>query len=119
MSSTPALPASAQDTSVSLNTAYEEVLQAQHAPSEFAAKLAAESTVSAEGCRCALAQAVSCTHGAHSPFDGAAMSQDGRAVLALVLGLFVRLGIGHLVAQDKAGFILFLLIVSVLIAASV
>lgn len=119
MSSTPALPASTQDPSVSLHTAYEEVLQAKYSPGEFAAKLSAESTVTPEGGLFALAQAVSFTQGAHNPFDGAAMSQDGRAVLALLLGLFLGLGLGHLVAQDKDGFILFLIIDIVLIAASV
>jgi hypothetical protein len=119
MSSTPALPASAQDTSVSLNTAYEEVLQAKHSTGEFAAKLSAESTVAPEGGLFALAQAASFNQGAHSPFDGAAMSQEGRSILALILGLVVGLGIGHLVAQDKDGFVLFLIVDIVLIAATV
>lgn len=45
------------------------------------------------------------------PLDlGGALSSDTRQVLALLLGLFVGFGTGHLVARDRGGFILFLVV---------
>lgn len=57
--------------------------------------------------------------GIPAPLDyGSAVSSDTRAVLALVLGLLVGFGIGHLVARDRGGFILFLVVDIVIIAVS-
>jgi hypothetical protein len=42
--------------------------------------------------------------------DGGGVSSDTRQVLALLLGLLVGFGIGHLVARDRDGFILFLIV---------
>lgn len=116
MTSTPSLPVASHDAGVNLISAYEEVVKSQHATTEFAQRLSPEASVTPEGGLFALARSVSPS--SHGPFDGAAMSQEGRAILALVLGLVVGFGIGHLVAQDTTGFVLFLIIDIVLIAAS-
>lgn len=49
--------------------------------------------------------------GAPMPLDhGGGLSSDARQILALVLGIIPGLGIGHLVAHDRDGFVLFLLV---------
>lgn len=55
------------------------------------------------------------------PLDhGGALTGEGRQVLALLLGLFVGFGIGHLVAGDKDGFVLFLLVdVAIIVVSTV
>lgn len=46
-----------------------------------------------------------------APLDhGGGVSSDVRQILALILGFFPGFGLGHLVAHDKSGFILFLVI---------
>jgi hypothetical protein len=42
--------------------------------------------------------------------DGGGLSSDVRQILALLLGFIPGFGIGHLIAQDRDGFILFLII---------
>lgn len=49
---------------------------------------------------------------------GGAVRSDTRPILALVLGLVLGFGIGHLVAQDRDGFILFLIVDVAIIAVS-
>src|SRR5205814_1341236 len=41
---------------------------------------------------------------------GGGMDRDVRQILALLLGFFPGFGIGHLIAHNRSGFILFLLI---------
>ncbi|ATB33529.1 hypothetical protein [Melittangium boletus] len=55
------------------------------------------------------------------PLDtGGGVSGDTRPVLALVLGLIIGFGTGHLLAADTNGFILFLVVdVAIIIASSV
>ncbi len=46
-----------------------------------------------------------------APLDGgAAISSEGRQILALLIGLVVGFGIGHLIARDRDGFLLFLIV---------
>lgn len=53
------------------------------------------------------------------PLDtGGAVSSDSRAILALVIGLIFGLGLGHLIAGDKNGFILFLIVDLAIIVVS-
>lgn len=49
--------------------------------------------------------------------EGGGVSSDVRAVLALILGFIPGFGLGHLIARDRDGFILFLIIDIVLYAA--
>jgi hypothetical protein len=42
--------------------------------------------------------------------DGGGLDSDVRQILALLLGFIPGFGIGHLIAQDRDGFILFLII---------
>ncbi|HZA50221.1 MAG TPA: hypothetical protein VE549_05740, partial [Myxococcaceae bacterium] len=42
--------------------------------------------------------------------EGGGLSSDVRQILALLLGFIPGFGIGHLIAQDRDGFILFLII---------
>ncbi|MET0401076.1 MAG: hypothetical protein ABW123_01680 [Cystobacter sp.] len=55
------------------------------------------------------------------PLDaGGAVSSGTEPVLALVLGLLIGFGTGHLVAGDTSGFILFLVVdVAIIVASSV
>jgi hypothetical protein len=55
-------------------------------------------------------------HGGGS--SGGGISSGGRQVLALLLGLLVGFGTGHLVAKNREGFILFLIVDIVIIVAS-
>ncbi|MFZ5471883.1 MAG: hypothetical protein ACOZIN_20830 [Myxococcota bacterium] len=59
--------------------------------------------------------------GLPTPLDsGGGVSGENRQILALLLGLIIGFGIGHLVAQDRDGFVLFLIIdIAILAAASV
>lgn len=59
--------------------------------------------------------------GAPLPLDtGGAVSSDVRQILALLLGLLVGFGLGHLVAGDKEGFILFLVVdIAIIVLSSV
>jgi hypothetical protein len=50
--------------------------------------------------------------------DGGGVDSDTRQVLALLLGLIVGFGTGHLVARDRDGFILFLIVDLVIVIAS-
>lgn len=51
---------------------------------------------------------------------GAAVESDTRPVLALVLGLVIGFGTGHLVAGDTSGFILFLVVdVAIIVVSSI
>lgn len=49
---------------------------------------------------------------------GGAVSGEVRQVLALVLGLFIGFGTGHLLARDTDGFLLFLVVDVAIIAVS-
>lgn len=49
---------------------------------------------------------------------GAGISASDRPILALVLGLLVGFGLGHLVAKDRSGFVLFLIIDLAIIVVS-
>lgn len=51
-------------------------------------------------------------HGENAPAldNGGGVSSDIRQILALILGFIPGFGLGHLVAHDKSGFILFLVI---------
>jgi hypothetical protein len=54
----------------------------------------------------------------HFPLDtggGSGVSNDLRPILALVLGLLIGFGLGHLVARDRNGFVLFLIVDLVII----
>lgn len=42
--------------------------------------------------------------------DGGGMSSDTRQILSLVLGIIPGFGLGHLIARDRDGFVLFLII---------
>ena len=42
--------------------------------------------------------------------EGGGLSSDARQILALVLGFIPGFGLGHLVAKDRDGFILFLIV---------
>ncbi len=54
------------------------------------------------------------------PLDtGGAVSAQTRQLLALLLGLVVGFGTGHLVARDRDGFVLFLVVDVVLVTAMV
>jgi hypothetical protein len=55
------------------------------------------------------------------PLDtGGALDGETRQVLALVLGLFLGFGTGHLVARDRDGFILFLVVdLAIIVVSSV
>ncbi|OJT24487.1 hypothetical protein BO221_15160 [Archangium sp. Cb G35] len=51
---------------------------------------------------------------------GGAVSGEVRQVLALVLGLFIGFGTGHLLARDTDGFLLFLVVdVAIIVVSSV
>ncbi len=50
--------------------------------------------------------------------QGAAVGAGVRPVLALFLGLIVGFGLGHLIARDRDGFVLFLIVDLVLVAVS-
>ncbi|MFY0522598.1 hypothetical protein ACN28I_05105 [Archangium gephyra] len=51
---------------------------------------------------------------------GGAVSGEVRQILALVLGLFIGFGTGHLLARDTDGFLLFLLVdVAIIVVSSV
>lgn len=53
------------------------------------------------------------------PLDtGGGVSGETRQILALVLGLVVGFGLGHFVARDREGFVLFLVVDIAIIAAS-
>jgi hypothetical protein len=53
------------------------------------------------------------------PLDtGGGVDAETRQVLALVLGLFIGFGTGHLVARDRDGFILFLIVDAAIIVVS-
>jgi len=59
------------------------------------------------------------SEGTPAPLDhGGGVSSGGRQVLALLLGLLVGFGTGHLVAKNREGFILFLIVDIVIIVAS-
>lgn len=49
---------------------------------------------------------------------GAAIDAGTRPLLALLLGLIVGFGLGHLVARDREGFILFLIVDLIIVAVS-
>ncbi|HSP80844.1 MAG TPA: hypothetical protein VLQ93_20120 [Myxococcaceae bacterium] len=54
------------------------------------------------------------------PLDtGGGVSADARSILSVVLGLLVGFGTGHLVAGDRDGFLLFLLVDVAIVAAMV
>jgi hypothetical protein len=42
--------------------------------------------------------------------DGGGISGDGKQIIALILGFFPGFGIGHLIARDRDGFIIFLIV---------
>lgn len=42
--------------------------------------------------------------------DGGGLSSDTRQILSLVLGIIPGFGLGHLIARDRDGFVLFLII---------
>lgn len=53
------------------------------------------------------------------PLDtGGGVDAETRQVLALVLGLFIGFGTGHLIARDRDGFILFLIVDAAIIVVS-
>jgi hypothetical protein len=54
------------------------------------------------------------------PLDhGGAVDSNTRQILALLLGLVVGFGLGHLIAQDRGGFILFLVVdIAIIVATS-
>lgn len=54
------------------------------------------------------------------PLDtGGAVDSETRQILALVLGLFIGFGTGHLLVRDQDGFILFLIVdVAIIVASS-
>ncbi|MCY1078402.1 hypothetical protein [Archangium lansingense] len=53
------------------------------------------------------------------PLDtGGAMDSEVRQVAALLLGLFIGFGTGHLLVRDQDGFILFLIVDAAIIVAS-
>ena len=60
---------------------------------------------------------------AHAPLrpldSGSALRGESRQVLALLLGVIVGFGLGHLVAQDREGLILFLVVDIAIVIASV
>ncbi len=57
--------------------------------------------------------------GAPLPLDtGGAVDAEVRQALALILGLFVGFGTGHLIARDRDGFILFLIVDAAIIVVS-
>jgi len=116
LSSVPSLPATAisADPSVSITTAFIEGQQASK--SEAAASLGTPSKLAIGGGLLTKTLASTFALGVGGPFDGAAMSQDTKAVVAMIVGFIVGLGIGHLIAGDKDGFVLFLIIDIVLIA---
>lgn len=59
--------------------------------------------------------------GTPKPLDmGGALESGGRQIVALLLGLVVGFGTGHLVAHDRNGFILFLVIdLAIIVVSSV
>jgi hypothetical protein len=53
------------------------------------------------------------------PLDtGGAVDAEVRQALALILGLFIGFGTGHLIARDRDGFILFLIVDAAIIVVS-
>ena len=57
--------------------------------------------------------------GAPLPLDtGGAVDAEVRQALALILGLFLGFGTGHLIARDRDGFILFLIVDAAIIVVS-
>lgn len=50
--------------------------------------------------------------------DGGGVDRGTRPLLALLLGLIVGFGLGHLVARDREGFVLFLIIDLVIVVMS-
>lgn len=117
LSSVPSMPATATsaDPSVSLTTAYLEGQQSA-SKSEAVTSLGTPSKLAIGGGLLTRTLAANFNLGASGPFDGAAMSQETKAIVAMIVGFVVGLGIGHLIAGDKDGFVLFLIIDIVLIA---
>ncbi|HEX8824967.1 MAG TPA: hypothetical protein VF794_33935 [Archangium sp.] len=59
--------------------------------------------------------------GAPLPLDtGGGVDAEVRQALALILGLFIGFGTGHLIARDKDGFLLFLIVdLAIIVVSSV
>lgn len=114
LSAAPVAPASAADPTVS----YARSMEGRHARLLDGLELAATFKPSqTPPLRLTDAERLGLLH--PLPLDtGGGVDAETRQVLALVLGLFIGFGTGHLVARDRDGFILFLIVDAAIIVVS-
>jgi hypothetical protein len=114
LSATPVDPAPAADPTVS----YAHSMEGRHARLLDGLELAATFKPSqTPALRLTDAERLGLMH--PLPLDtGGGVDAETRQVLALVLGLFIGFGTGHLIARDRDGFILFLIVDAAIIVVS-
>lgn len=114
LSATPVAPAPAADPTVS----YARSMEGRHARLLDGLELAATFKLSqTPALRLTDAERLGLLH--PLPLDtGGGVDAETRQVLALVLGLFIGFGTGHLVARDRDGFLLFLIVDAAIIVVS-
>lgn len=114
LSATPVEPASAADPTVS----FAHSMEGRHARLLDGLELAATFKPSqTPALRLTDAERLGLLH--PLPLDtGGGVDAETRQVLALVLGLFIGFGTGHLIARDRDGFILFLIVDAAIIVVT-